>query len=37
MVPVEKVFGDLDTLRIRERLYLDSYGLLDSGSNSKRS
>ena len=36
MIPIEKVYGDKDTLRIRERMYIDNYGLLESGLNSKR-
>ena len=36
MMPIEKVHGDRDTLRIRERYYNDKYGLLESGMNTKR-
>ena len=36
MIAIEKVFGDRDTLRIRERMYMDKYNLLESGLNSKR-
>ena len=36
MIPIEKVHGDRDTLRIRERYYNDKYGLLESGMNIKR-
>ena len=36
MIPIEKVYGDRDTLRIRERYYNDKYGLLESGMNTKR-
>ena len=36
MIPNEKVHGDRDTLRIRERYYRDKYGLLESGMNTKR-
>ena len=36
MMPIEKVYGDRDTLRIRERYYNDKYGLLESGMNTKR-
>ena len=36
MMPIEKVFGDRDTLRIRERYYNDKYGLIESGMNSRR-
>ena len=35
-IPIEKVFGDEDILHIRERMYMDSYGLLESGLNTKR-
>ena len=28
MIAIEKVFGDRDTLRIRERMYMDKYNLL---------
>ena len=36
MTPIEIVYGDEDTLRIRERMYIDTYGLLESGMNTKR-
>ena len=36
MIPIERVHGDRDTLRIRERYYIDKYGLLESGLNTKR-
>ena len=36
MTAIEIVYGDEDTLRIRERMYIDTYGLLESGMNTKR-
>ena len=36
MIPIEKVYGDSDTLKIRERMYNDLYGLLESGLNTNR-
>ena len=36
MVPIEKVHGDLLTLKIRERMYIDLYDLIESGMNSNR-
>ena len=35
MIPIERVHGERDTLRIRERHYIDKYGLLESGLNTK--
>ena len=36
MTPFEKVFGNEDNLRIRERMYIDRYDLIDNGLNTKR-
>ena len=36
MIAVEKVYGSLDTLRIRERMYTDKYDLVENGMNSNR-
>ena len=36
MIPIEKVYDDSDTLKIRVRMYNDLYGLLKSGLNTNR-
>ena len=36
MVPVEKVYGDSDTRKIRERMYVDYYDLIEHGLNTNR-
>ena len=36
MVPLEKVYGNEEILRARERMYIDNFGLIDVGLNSNR-
>ena len=36
MTAMEKVYGSIDILRLRERMYIDHFDLIEHGLNTKR-